>query len=142
MTRRTRRLLIALPVALALSLAVAWLVWPRTAITRENAEKIQEGMTLAEVETILGGPPRDETTGPVVLDPDLIEPGAGWEGSLQGRWLDFMFVEPPAKRVMWHSDQVVVWVPWHAGCVNACDYFPLRRADESPIDMIRRWLRL
>jgi hypothetical protein len=43
----------------------AWLLWPRTtittAITLENAATIKEGMTRAEVEAILGGPPRDET---------------------------------------------------------------------------------
>jgi hypothetical protein len=45
----------------AVALAVGlWWVWPRTAITRENAERIREGMTLAEVEAILGGPARDE----------------------------------------------------------------------------------
>jgi hypothetical protein len=70
MTRRSRRLLIALPVAVVLTLALAWLLWPRMAITRDNAAKITVGMTLAEVEAILGGPARDETTGPVTLDWD------------------------------------------------------------------------
>jgi hypothetical protein len=41
-----------------------WLVWPQpSAITRENYECIQTGMTRADVEAILGGPARDETTG-------------------------------------------------------------------------------
>jgi hypothetical protein len=39
------------------ALVASWLLWPRTAITRENADRIQEGMTLANVEAILGGPP-------------------------------------------------------------------------------------
>jgi hypothetical protein len=53
----TRRLLLfALPIAVVLALAIAWGLWPRTAITAENATRIQPGMTLAEVEEILGGP--------------------------------------------------------------------------------------
>jgi hypothetical protein len=60
MTRTRRLLLFAVPAGLAVALIAAWLLWPRTAITRENAEKIQVGMTLAEVEAILGGPARDD----------------------------------------------------------------------------------
>ncbi len=147
MRTRPRRLLLLAVVAVVVAMAGgAWLLWPRSAITRENAAKIRVGMTLVEVQTILGGPPRDETTGPFVLDPDFVEPaGEDWTGTLQGRWIDFMFVEPPRapRRVMWHSDQVVIWVRCNAaGCVNACDHFPLRRAEESPLDMLRRWLRL
>jgi outer membrane protein assembly factor BamE (lipoprotein component of BamABCDE complex) len=67
MTRR--RLLLFALIAVAVVLAVGvWLLWPRTAITRENAAKIQAGMTLAEVEAILGGPARDEMTGRVLSD--------------------------------------------------------------------------
>jgi outer membrane protein assembly factor BamE (lipoprotein component of BamABCDE complex) len=41
-----------------------WLLWPRpSAITKENANRIQVGMTLQEVEAILGGPARDDTHG-------------------------------------------------------------------------------
>jgi hypothetical protein len=63
MTRRTCRLL---PLALAAAVLavglIAWLVWPPpSAITRENAAKIRVGMTLAEVEALLGGPARNES---------------------------------------------------------------------------------
>jgi hypothetical protein len=65
MTLRARRqLLFSFSASLAVALVVAWLLWPRTAITRENAAMIRPGMTRGEVEAILGGPPRDETTGP------------------------------------------------------------------------------
>jgi hypothetical protein len=64
MTRRTRRLLLfGLPAGLVAAMLAVWLLWPRTAITRENADKIRMGMTLAEVETILGGRARNEATG-------------------------------------------------------------------------------
>ena len=141
MTTRRHLLVFSLLAVVVLAGAVS-LLWPRTAITRENAAKIRVGKTLVEVETILGGSPRNETTGPLVLD--IVEPAeAGWESTLQKQWIEFMFVEPPTKRVMWQSDQVVIWVSCNgAGCVNACDYFPMRRADESPVDKLRRWLQL
>ena len=142
MTTR-RRPFLALSLFAAIVVLAGFVRWaqPGTAITRENSAKVRVGMTLVEVETILGGPPRNETTGPLELD--AVEPADWEEGTLQRRWIDFMFVEPPAKRVMWHSDQVVIWVQWNAaGYVNACDYFPQRRAAESPLDMLRRWFGL
>jgi hypothetical protein len=63
--KRRRPLLIALPVALVLVGGAAWAFWPRTsAITRENAAKITIGMTLAEVETLLGGAAGDQDVVP------------------------------------------------------------------------------
>jgi hypothetical protein len=68
MTRR-RLLLLALLVALVLVGGAAWGLWSRpSSITLENAAKLHNGMTLMEVETILGGPSRDESTGPLNLD--------------------------------------------------------------------------
>src|SRR5947209_1331884 len=68
MTKRPRRLLVLAVLSTAASLAVGvWWVWPRTAITRENAARIEKAMTLAEVAAILGGPHADA---PVTL--------AGW----------------------------------------------------------------
>jgi hypothetical protein len=68
--RVRRRLFIVLGLLACLLLAgcVAWLLWPRTAITRENAVLIRQGMTVPEVEAILVGPARDETTGPCTVD--------------------------------------------------------------------------
>jgi hypothetical protein len=61
MTRRTRLLLLfGLPAGLTVLAVGVWLLWPRTAITPENAAKIQVGMPLPEVEAILGGPQRLE----------------------------------------------------------------------------------
>src|SRR5581483_2117599 len=47
-------------------LAVAWLLSPRSAVTPENAAMIEKGMIIAEVEAIMGGAARDETTGPAL----------------------------------------------------------------------------
>ncbi len=55
---------IASVVAVPLLGAVAWLLWPESAVTPENARRIQRGMTLTEVEDILGGPACDDRWGP------------------------------------------------------------------------------
>lgn len=59
---KRRLLAFGVPLALILLGLSAWVVWPqeRSAITRVNVAKIQLGMTLAEVESILGGPARME----------------------------------------------------------------------------------
>src|SRR5690242_5130368 len=68
--RRRRFLALGLCVCVLLTGSVLWLLLPRTAITRENAALIQVGMTRAKVQAILGGPPRNDTSGPVSLDLD------------------------------------------------------------------------
>jgi hypothetical protein len=51
--------------ALALAGGIALVLWPRVSpLQAQNVFFIQEGMTLAEVEMILGGPPDDYRTGP------------------------------------------------------------------------------
>jgi hypothetical protein len=56
--RRRRLPLVGLgAVALLAGGLFAWLGLPRPGVTRANYERIQEGMTLPEVESILGGPP-------------------------------------------------------------------------------------
>jgi hypothetical protein len=58
--RTPRQLLLRWPIAVVALAAGAWLLLPRPAITRENAARIQVGMTLTEVEALLGGPARAE----------------------------------------------------------------------------------
>jgi hypothetical protein len=151
MTPRTRRLLVALPVTVALALAVAWLVWPRTAITRENAAKIQPGMTLAEVEAILGAA-RDEKTGSVEPDVDAdVDAKRRFEEheaiigifSLFGqRATSFLGATTTSPR-SWQSDRVLIIVMFDADwCVTESIVCPMRCAPESLIDKLRRWLRL
>jgi hypothetical protein len=144
-----RRLLLFVPVAVAAVLALgAWVFWPCTAITRENAAKITEGMTVAEVEALLGGPARDETTGPVVLerdgDPDDVQQRAAiYEHllveSLRNQAAGVRF----PQAVEWHSNNVSILVHFNReGCVTDCNSMPRRRANESSLAMLRRWLRL
>jgi hypothetical protein len=49
-------------------LAVGGWVLPHTAITPGNAARIEVGMTLQQVEEILGGPARDESTRELDVD--------------------------------------------------------------------------
>jgi hypothetical protein len=138
MTRR-RLLLFGLPAALLLLGVSSWLLWPRpTAITREHAAKIQKGMTLADVEELLGGPARNESDMPdnfindafVTADTDemkmaRLRPGAR-----------------PFENKRWASPGFVVLVDFddsgrvirHSNCAF--------EVDKSLLDKLRRWLRL
>jgi hypothetical protein len=140
MNRRRRLLLLTIAAVVVVLVIAVWLVWPGpSAITRENAARIKEGMTLAEVEAILGGPARDETTGPVEREdpPEFAPPDA------RGiRWR-ITIADMRSSLQRWESDQARVWVHFDAeGRVTDCQHFSMRRANEGPIDMLRRWLRL
>ena len=111
-----------------------WLLWPRTAITRENAAKIREGMTFAEVADILGEPPRDDGVGLIA-----VQRRDGSEGTIPRSELIGILDQLEAKS--WLSDEVLVWITLdHAGRVTSCSVEPVRLA--SLHATIRRWLRL
>jgi hypothetical protein len=104
-----RLLVLGLPAGLVALAVAAWLLWPRTAITRENAAKIQPGMTLAEVEAFLGGPARDESTGPLTDDDDVDDEPAGFPVVLFAPSCDGEMIAAH-DRHFWISDSVVVRV--------------------------------
>jgi hypothetical protein len=126
MSGRRRRLLIALACLVLVLVCAAWLLWPqRAAITRANGARIENGMTLAQVEAILGGPPRDESTG--VLDPDLKMGG----GDIVAR--------------EWRSDEVIIHVIFDRdGLVNSRTVQPVRLVDprEPLLVRLRRFVGL
>jgi hypothetical protein len=135
-----RRLMVFGLLATLTALGVGgWMLWPQpTAITRENAAKINIGMTVAQVEAILGGPERDDTTGPGIREepPEFAPPDAS------GRRYRITFIDT-RPRLEWRSDEVQIWVLVNSdACVTECTWFPMRRAPESPLDKLRRWLHL
>jgi hypothetical protein len=127
MSRPRRRLFIVLGLVACIVMAagVAWLLWPRRpAITRANAAMIEKGMTIGDVEALLGGPARDESTG--VLDPDLkIAPGNLWRE--------------------WRSDEVIIHVLIDRnGRVSARTVLAVRRVtdQQSRFSRVRRLVGL
>jgi hypothetical protein len=151
MGRRTRRLLLfGLPAGVAVALAAGWLLWPHTAITAGNAAKIQKGMTLAEVEAILGGPPRDESTVPLVVtlpkeDGNALDHGDAeislvlWRAAAADGAAAAGAVVPR----QWVTNRLLVAVYFDAdGRVLEVHCLPTRRADETLLDRLRRWLGL
>lgn len=132
MTTR-RHLLVFGPLASLLALGIGgWLLWPATpgtAITRENFEKIQEGMTLPEVEAILCAQPGDYGIrrrgiildlygGGVFMNPGQFRSWGGDEGFIQAGF---------------DGNEIVLWKRFvESGPPLA----------ESPFDALRRWLRL
>jgi hypothetical protein len=124
-TRTRRRLLLFILASVAVLAVGAWLLWPRTAITRENAAKIKEGMTLAEVEAILGGPARNESDMPDNFINDAFVMN-GEQPFTEKRWAS------PGRVVILHFD-------------DSCRV--IRRTttdfgvDHSLFDMVRRWFR-
>ncbi len=129
MLKTRRRVLFLCVAAVMVGLAVGvWLLWPRTAITRDNAARIQKGMTRAEVMAVLGGPPRWEPTGPLDLDEaDDRMPSATL------RWINCEiradFDPEGGARAKWQSSEVAIYIWWDAaGTVDSCEFFPLRRA--------------
>jgi hypothetical protein len=96
---RRRTLLVALAgLAVVVAAGAVVVLWPREdRITQENCDRIHEGMTLTEVEAILG-PPGDYRNGPT--DP---EPQPFWAGWSVGPDPDY----PP---LIWQGDRGVIWV--------------------------------
>ncbi len=137
-----RRLLYLSLAAVAVGLGVGvWTLRPRTAITRENAAKIEQGMTLAKVEAIMGGPPRDESTGaPLVADEpderDVVPPTPRLLRRARVRLLRF-----GEHGLEWRSDEVTLSVFTDAdGCVADYSDMYTRCGHEGTLHWLRRWL--
>jgi hypothetical protein len=135
-----RRLLL-FPFLSAFLVGLAFVVWPLwsrpTAINRENAAQIQVGMTLAEVEAVLGGPPRDDGNG--VLAFQRVD---GSEATMTRSELRGALNQLPDVK-HWLSDEVLIEVTLdHAGRVTSITVDPVRLAHLGPIDRLRRWLGL
>lgn len=126
---KRRRVLVLVAVAVTVALLGAsgvWLIWPRTAITRQNAAKIQAGMTRTEVEAILGRTPLPRPTDRKI-----------WHRTPDG-------AEMFGGDYWWEGDLAVIVEFDDAGKVRETQTFevPDSRAREPFLDRLRRWLRL
>jgi hypothetical protein len=134
MTTRRRLLVFGLLATLTGLGLGGWLLWPRTAITRENAAKIKRGRTLAEVEAILGGPARNESTGSVEKDVDDEPPRVTAPRLPRAdEWTGYA----------WLSDNVQVLLIFDADeRAIGIEAHPMRRIPETTLEMLCRWLGL
>src|SRR5262249_17539116 len=127
---RPRRFLFLSLAAVVVGLAFAWLLWPRTAITRENGARLRPGMALAGVEQIMGGPQRFEFDGTSTLD----ESAAG----AMEAWREFGARVPPeaVHNVRWNtvSVSIVAWFDREDRMV-VCHVLPTR-SDETVPEMM------
>jgi hypothetical protein len=103
--------------------------------TRAHFDRVREGMSRAEVEEALGGPPGDYRTGPVTWDdgapgrPAGTPVSSGLEGELE-----------------WSGDDGVISVRFFAGrTVSEKSLYPGRRVKVGPLRLLRwrlsRWWR-
>lgn len=129
MSSPSRRLLqfgLIVAALVAVCLLTAWLLQPWTAITQENAAKITEGMTLADVEEILGGPARNESGMPdnFINDAFVMR---GVQPFTEKRWAS------SGRIVIVHFDD-----SWRVTRHTTGDF----AVDRSLFDKIRRWFRV
>jgi hypothetical protein len=135
MTARRRLLVFGLLATLTGLGVGGWLLWPRTAITRENAARIQNATTMADVEAILGGPARDERTGQT--EPDT-------KDDLESMLVELeLLVWDTRLTSVYESDEVKVFLALDSqGGVKEWCFLPMRRVRENPLEMLRRRLHL
>jgi hypothetical protein len=144
-----RRKLVAAVVGLAALVAVGTFVLrpgPSSRITRENLDRIQDGMSLQEVEAILG-PRGDYRTGPTkelpwwvtMTDRPLVdaEVAALWEGRTLG---------DGGRQHTWQGDGGELWLLLGPEGVRAKNFMATEKAPQSALDNLlwrakRQWRR-
>jgi hypothetical protein len=140
---RGRKLLV---VVLAVLVAVgAFVLWPRPdRITRENCERIREGMSLAEVEAILGGPPGDyrtvltqwDSNGEAYLShPPVYDPGCAGNPSVP---------IPVSEPAMWEGNTGIAFVDFSTQGAESPTFHKTCEVPQSRLDNLlwrakRQW---
>ena len=108
-----------------------WLNVPRPGVTRSNYERIREGMTLADVGAILGGPPGNYQEGRGTF---LLFSANGPEGS--SPWLR----DDVAHLIWWGPDVTILLAVSPDGRVLAKHCSPYMPSQPSFWDRLRRLL--
>jgi hypothetical protein len=153
---RRRTLLVALAGLAVVAAAGAVVLWPRPErITRENFDRIRDGITRADVEAILG-PPGDYRTGHGEMDYGTGEntdwtPDSGPDFAPRTNWSRLRGVrgqssEDPSLRAGWIGDSfAILIVVDKSGQVTHKSLSP-RRTTQGPLDNLlwrvkRQWRR-
>jgi hypothetical protein len=152
---RRRTVLVALAVLAVVGAAGVVVVWPQqpSRITRDNFDRIRDGMGHVQVEAILG-PPGDYRTG---TGEDLASGSEGWSWYPEGESVrdgDWLVVEPDGSmmdslgpRYVWISDTAQVQLRFDEdGPLIDRSFNPGRRLYQSPLDNLlwrakRQWHR-
>lgn len=138
-----RRILTAsLLIGLATVVVVGgWVVWPRSsAICKENYHRITVGMSLSQVEDILGGPARDESFGTLLVQ--VNDTPSAKDSPLKGEQQRFfrrsVLRREGVSSKEWISNQAAVWVGFDAeGSAVSRSFLVVYR--EPQWDDILRW---
>jgi hypothetical protein len=143
---RRRKLLVALA-GLAVVAAGAVVMWPRSSsrITREDSDRIKEGMSRAEVETILG-PPGDYRTGIGETDYGRTEntwiADRGPDFALSTNWVPGQSKGKPYLRADWMDDSFrITIVIGQSGSVVVKEGWPRRKTQGQLDDLLWRFKR-
>ena len=101
----------------------------RTAITYENYERIEIGMTQAEVEAILGGPARNESTDDTIPDDE-------------DELLHYVLkcFDSHKRDLLWSSNSAIIRIDFHHQRVVSSDC--VRVHPENALEKLCRWLGL
>ncbi len=133
---------VGLAVTLALLVVCAFVPWPRPdRVTYENFLRIHAGMPLEDINDLVGAPPGDYRTGPVV-GADL-ERGLYWEDPEQ--WMPDPCTALPTYK--WQTDRAELTLSFlRSGQVAVGTFTPVRRQKLGPLDnplwhVKRQWRR-
>lgn len=113
-------------VAIIGCIVVDWCITPRQRVTRQMHDQIRAGMSLQEVEAILGFPPGYYAAGPIWLE---------WGSS----WLRFDDAPQPPSERFWITPSGAILVALNAeGLVAGTSYHQVKSIGIA--DRIRLWL--
>jgi hypothetical protein len=117
MTKKHFLLIVALPLSIAVTLCVLAMIPPRPGVTKANYDRIETGMTKAEVEEIFGGKEIDLLAAP-----------------MKNRSWDVF------GRSVWTADDgSEAWISFGDDCVYQKRWY---ESAETFLDKLRRWLHL
>ena len=132
---RRRRVVVGLLALTLAGLALGWWLWPRSAINRQNAASIAVGIGRKEVETLLGGPERDDSSGIRVG-----EEGLQRDGEARGYIDLFVFINN-RHSAYWFGNEVFVRVQFDEHeAVTEYETLAVCRPPGWPWQLFLRWI--